>query len=113
MLLKFRLHGLAETFLDDIRCPICGNDGGEGGEEGFRTDLTRVTLDGIVVVIQCECCDYVFLPERQKLGIINHQKLRKAVEKDSVSTGQAILSGINAVRLEVERINAEKGFKIH
>ncbi len=113
MLLKFRLHGLAETFVEQLKCPACGHDGGEEGEDGFRTDLTKVTFDGIVVVIQCELCGYVFMPEQQKLGVINPQKLRKAVEKDSVNTGQPILPGLQAVRLEVERINAEKGLKIH
>jgi hypothetical protein len=113
MPLKFRLSGLAETFVDQIRCPKCGHDGGEGGDQGFRTELTRVTFDGIVVVIQCDCCSYVFLPEGQRLGVIDPRKLRSAVEKDSSSTGQPILPGIKAVRLEVERINAERGYKIH
>jgi hypothetical protein len=113
MPLKFRLSGLAETFVDEIRCPRCGHDGGEGGDQGFQTDLTRVTFDGIIVVIRCDCCGHVFLPDGQKHGIIDSQRLREAVEKDSTNTGQPVFSDMKAVRLEVERLNAEKGEKIH
>lgn len=113
MPLKFRLSGLAETFIEEIRCPKCGHDGGEGGDQGFKTELTRVTLDGIIVVIQCQCCGHIFVPEGQKRGVIDAKKLRLAVEKDSSNTGQPILSGINAVKLEVERLNAQQQEQIH
>ena len=113
MPLKFRLRGLAETFVDDICCPICGHDGGDEGDQGFLTEHTRVTFSGIVVVIECEGCDHVFVPEGQKRGIINSERLRSAVETDSVNTGQPVLSGVQAVRLEVERLNAERVSKIH
>lgn len=112
MPLKFRLKGLAETFVDKITCPGCGHDGGEDGDQGFHTELTRVTFDGIVVVIQCSICSAVFVPNGQRNGVINAQKLRTAVERDSVSTGQPILSSRQAVILEVERLNAERHNKV-
>ena len=113
MSLKFRLKGLAETFIDDIRCPCCGHDGEEDGDQGFRTELTRVTFEGIVVVIFCEVCSYVFVPVGQRFGIINPQKLRLAVEKDSVNTGQPVYQGMKEVVLEVERLNAEREESVH
>ena len=113
MSLKFRLSGLAETFVDKVICPKCGHDGGDLGDEGFKTELTKVTFDGIVVVMQCRCCKLAFVPSNQKLGIIDYQKLRKAVEKDSQNTGQVALSGIKEVRIEVEKLNAQFSHRIH
>ena len=106
MPLKFRLKGLAETFVDCISCPDCRHDGREDGDQGFRTDLTRVTFDGIIVVIECAVCGCIFVPAEQRLGVLNSQKLRVAVESDSESTGQPILPNIAAVRLDVEKLNA-------
>jgi len=111
--LKFRLKGLAETFIDRIKCPCCGNDGGEEGDHGFGTDLTRVTYEGIVVVIHCQLCSEVFIPDNQRHGIINSQKLRSAVERDSIKTGQPLYDNRGSVRLDVERLNAEKASGIH
>jgi hypothetical protein len=111
--LKFRLKGLAETFIDRIRCPHCDNDGGEEGDHGFRTDLTRVTYEGIVVVIECEMCKSVFVPDGQRHGIINSSKLRNAVERDSIKTGQPIYKNRNSVRLDVQKINAERVTGVH
>ncbi len=113
MPLKFRLKGLAETFVDLIQCPKCKHDGGDGGDEGFKTDLSRVTFDGIVVVIQCEKCSHVFVPDRQRFGVINIQKLRRAVEKDCKQSGEPLFPRIADVRLDVERLNAEKGRGAH
>jgi hypothetical protein len=111
--LKFRLKGLAETFIDRIKCPCCGNDGGDEGDQGFRTDLTRVTYEGIVVVINCELCGNIFVPDGQRHGIINFSKLRLAVERDSLKTGQPLFSDRSSVRLDVEKMNAEKGSGVH
>jgi hypothetical protein len=108
MAIKFRLKGLAETFIENIKCPGCGHDGGDDGEKEFFTDLTRVTYDGIVAVIRCGLCNLIFVPEQQKLGIINSGKLRQAVEDDSLATGQPIYASRQAVILEVERMNATK-----
>lgn len=113
MPLKFRLRGLAETFVDEISCPCCGHDGGENGDQGFATEHTRVTFDGIVVVIQCDICAHVFVPDSQRLGIINSRKLRSAVEKDSLNTGVPIYTDIACVKLEVEKLNAEQNEEIH
>ena len=113
MPLKFRLKGLAETFVDNIHCPCCGHDGGEEGDQGFLTEFTRVTFDGIIVVIQCTLCKYIFVPSGQKFGVINPQKLRSAVEKDSMTTGQPVLDTLSSVKLDVERLNAQRGKRIH
>lgn len=113
MPLKFRLRGLAETFIDNIACPCCGHDGGDAGDEGFRSDLSRVTFDGIVVVIQCNHCAYVFVPDGQRLGVINSSKLREAVTRDSENTGQPACSGLKEVRLDVERRNTVKDDAFH
>ena len=112
MAIKFRLKGLAETFVERFCCPSCGHDGGEEGDEGFLTDLTRVTFDGIVVVVQCQVCGHIFVPEQQRFGVINSAKLRLAVEKDSVNTGQPVYPSRQSVQLEVERMNAERHSKV-
>lgn len=111
--LKFRLKGLAETFLDRIKCPSCNNDGGDEGDHGFRTDLTRVTYEGIVVVIECEMCGEVFVPEGQRHGIIDSSKLRSAVERDSLKTGQPLFQNRTSVRLDVQKINVERTTGVH
>lgn len=113
MPLKFRLKGLAETFVDNLRCPCCGHDGGDEGDQGFRTELTRVTYDGIIVVVLCEVCHNIFVPLGQRLGVIDSRKLRSAVERDSANTGQPIFETIASVRLEVERLNAERHEQVH
>lgn len=113
MSLKFRLKGLAETFVDRIHCPCCNHDGGNEGDQGFRTDYTRVTYDGIVVVIECEQCGQIFVPSGQRLGILDAQKLRVAVEKDSVKTGLPVYQSIKAVQLDVERLNALRTSEVH
>ena len=113
MALRFRLKGLAETFIEALRCPICGHDGGDEGDQGFSTDHTRVTYQGIVVVIGCERCSHVFIPEGQRNGVINHRRLREAVDRDCLVTGQRACSGRDEVKLEVERLNAERQDRVH
>ena len=110
---KFRLQGLAETFIDNISCPCCQNAGGESGEEGFRTDMTRVTLGGIIVVVQCEVCSHFFVPKDQRCGIINGPKLREAVEQDSVQTGEPVCHSRDSVLLDVEKLNAMMNNSLH
>jgi rubredoxin len=112
MSLKFRLRGLAETFVDHVICPECGHDS-TGESEGFKTDHTKVTLSGIVVVVQCTCCSHVFIPSEQKFGIINSQRLQAAVERDCENTGQPIFQSRNCVEVEVERLNARRSCKMH
>lgn len=111
--LKFRLKGLAETFLEKISCPRCGHDGGKDGDQGFKTDQTRVTYGGIVVVVECAMCGELFVPDGQRCGILNSHRLRSAVDKDSLKTGQPILSSLKDVRLDIERLKAERANSVH
>lgn len=104
MALKFRLRGLAETFVDYICCPNCGTTGND--DQNFGTELTKVTFDGIIVVTECRACGEIFVPNSQRLGIIDPSALKVAVEKDCVETGDAILTTIQSVRLNAERLNA-------
>ena len=108
MPLKFRLKGLAETFVEQIKCPCCGHDGGDDGDQGFSSELTKVTFEGIIVVIRCELCSNIYVPDGQRHGVINVHKLRSAVENDSVTTGQPVLLSRADVRLDVERLNATR-----
>ncbi len=111
MALKFRLKGLAETFIDRLTCPHCGISGND--DRHFSTELTRVTFDGIVVVAQCKNCSEIFVPETQRLGVISSSRLREAVVKDSADTGEALLENLNAVRQHVQKLNAERKGDLH
>ena len=111
MALKFRLRGLAETFIDGITCPGCGVLGNDDSQ--FGTDHTRVTLDGIIVVVQCKSCGEIFVPKEQRLGVISPKDLRDAVYKDSQDTGEPVLENLNAVKLAVERLNAMRKGDMH
>lgn len=113
MPLKFRLRGLAETFIDRLICPKCGRDGGSSGDEGFETKHTKVTFDGIVVVANCQACNTVFVPNTQRMGILCFQRLRQAIEYDSKNTGLPIFCSIDDVRNEVEKINLAKNSQLH
>jgi hypothetical protein len=111
MALKFRLKGLAETFLETITCPVCGTNGRD--DEYFSTDYTKVTYDGIVVVAQCRRCGEIFVPDTQRYGVLNPAELRQAVEKDIENTGEAGLISIQAVRLNAEKLNAQRKGGMH
>lgn len=111
MALKFRLKGLAETFVDAITCPCCGATGSD--DQNFSTEFTKVTYEGIVVVVQCRACSEIFVPNTQRLGILDYQALRGAVEKDSVDSGEAILPSLNAVKLSAEKLNALRKGTMH
>lgn len=111
MALKFRLKGLAETFVDSITCPCCGVVGAD--DQNFTTELTKVTYQGIIVVVQCRECKEIFVPPTQRLGVIDNIALRGAVEKDSCDSGEAILNGINAVKLSAEKLNALRKGCLH
>lgn len=113
MALKFRLKGLAETFVEQVICPCCGHDGGEQGDEGFKTDSSKVTLEGIIVVISCEICGHFFLPEGQRVGIIDAKKLRHAIERDCATNGQPVYTNKEDVRLDVEKRNCERSAPLH
>jgi hypothetical protein len=111
MALKFRVKGLAETFIDSITCPGCGAAGYD--DQNFKTEFTRVTLEGIIVVAQCKACSEIFVPSAQRLGVVNYSALCSAVEKDSADSGNPILSGLDAVRLSAEKLNAERKGAMH
>lgn len=111
MALRFRLRGLAETFIEEVTCPGCGAVGND--DQQFDTELTRVTLEGIVAVVQCRQCNEIFVPQVQRVGIVNPQELRDAVQRDSFETGEPIMQGIEAVRVVAERLNAERKGGVH
>ena len=113
MALKFRLRGLAETFVEEIVCPCCGHEVKDESDGSLSTEHTKVTLSGIVVVVKCGSCQYVFIPHEQKFGVINTQRLQLAVERDSKNSGQPVFRGLGCVKVEVERINAVKTMKMH
>lgn len=113
MALKFRLRGLAETFVEEIICPCCGLEVKPDNENSISTEHTKVTLSGIVVVVKCGSCKHVFIPSEQKFGVINTNRLQTAVERDSVNSGQPVFRGLECVKVEVERINAIKTAKLH
>ncbi len=111
MALKFRLKGLAETFIDQIACPCCGTC--ESDDQKFSTELTRVTYEGIIVVVQCRVCREIFVPDEQRLGILDPDELKRAVDKDSVDTGEPLLSDYGSVKLNVEKLNAQRRGEFH
>lgn len=112
MAIKFRLKGLAETFVDNIICPSCSSSTNEEGEDFFDTELSKVTLEGIVVVAKCQGCSHIFVPDGQRRGIINSDRLAQAVIRDSVNTGEGILRNRESVAIEVEKLNAEEQDKL-
>jgi hypothetical protein len=111
MALKFRLKGLAETFIDHITCPHCGVAGND--DQHFSTELTRVTFDGIIVVVQCKSCSEIFVPDTQRLGVLDPNELKRAVEKDCMETGEPLMPNIKAVRLNAEKLNAQRKGSMH
>jgi formylmethanofuran dehydrogenase subunit B len=111
MALKFRVRGLAETFVDSILCPGCGVACTD--DQYFSTELTKVTFEGIVVVVQCKVCSEIFVPTTQRLGVLDYSALCVAVEKDSIDSRSAILPTLSAVRLNAERLNAERKNSLH
>jgi len=104
--LKFRLKGLAETFIEEIICPSCKCRGSD--DENFTTDHTKVTFDGIIVVVQCRACGEIFVPDTQRLGVLNPHELKKAVAQDSEDSGEPTHDGYKAVKLSVEKLNAQR-----
>lgn len=111
MALKFRLRGLAETFIEGITCPECGTSGNDDLQ--FATDHTRVTFEGIIVVVQCRTCKEIFVPREQRLGVLSPKDLRDAVFKDSRDTGEPVMETLSAVKLAVEKLNAQRKGDMH
>ncbi|MCB0332302.1 MAG: hypothetical protein KDD55_02315 [Bdellovibrionales bacterium] len=111
MALKFRLKGLAETFIDELSCPGCGKCGRD--DDDFSTEHTKVTFDGIIVVVQCRRCGEIFVPGTQRLGVLNPEALREAVVKDSADSGEPLMENFHAVRLSAEKLNAQRKGDLH
>ncbi len=111
MALRFRLKGLAETYVEEVTCPCCNCDGSD--ESFFATEHTKVTYEGIVVVLQCKNCDEIFIPNNQHLGIIDQSELRSAVTTDHQKTGEPLFSDLRDVLLDTERLNASRKGMIH
>lgn len=111
MALKFRLRGLAETFIDSIKCPGCGKHGND--DQDFATELTKVTFEGIIVIVQCRHCDEIFVPDTQRLGVLNPSELKKAVTKDHYDSGEPLLKDLQAVKVSAERLNALRKGGVH
>lgn len=111
MALKFRLRGLAETFIDEICCPGCGKHGTD--DTHFTTENTRVTFEGIIVVIQCNSCGEIFVPNTQRLGVLDPSGLRQAVEQDCIDTGETLFSDYKAVKVHTEKLNTLRKSDLH
>ena len=111
MALKFRLRGLAETFIDELDCPGCGCKSTE--DDHFHTELTRVTFEGIVVVAQCLACGEIFVPEEQRRGVLDPNALQAAVSSDARETGEPLLPNFQAVQLNAEKLNALRKGELH
>lgn len=111
MALKFRLKGLAETFIEELCCPTCFQK--EEQENNFTTEHTRVTFEGIVVVAQCCSCGEVFLPHQQRLGVLDPIELKNAVKKDCLESGEPLFENLTAVKLNVEKLNAMRRGPAH
>lgn len=111
MALRFRLKGLAETYIEEVTCPCCGCHGTD--EKLFATEHTKVTYEGIVVVLQCKNCEEIFIPQDQHLGVINQDELMNAVAEDHTKTGEPLYSDLRSVVFETERLNASMKGMIH
>ena len=111
MALRFRLKGLAETFIDIVECPSCNTMGTD--DQQFSTELSRVTFEGIIVICQCKSCNSIFVPQKQKIGVVNMQRLHAAVLKDSTDTGEPLLAAMKDVVMHVEQINASRSGDVH
>jgi uncharacterized Zn finger protein len=111
MALKFRLRGLAETFIEEITCPECGTVGND--DQSFTTEHTKVTFEGIVVIVECRSCGEIFVPSSQRLGVLDSRALKAAVERDAGESGEPMHSGVQAVRLTAEKLNASRRGDLH
>jgi predicted metal-binding protein len=79
----------------------------------FSTELTKVTFDGIVAVLQCRSCREIFVPETQRLGIVDCERLREAVQQDVQDGDNLDERSLVGIRLIVERMNAERRGGVH
>lgn len=111
MALKFRLRGLAETFIDELTCPNCRYC--SDSENDFKTDDTKITESGIIIVAECNFCGEIFVPENQKVGVINPKLLSSALVTESVVKKLPPLKSFNDVKLKIEQMNAVRRGDLH
>ncbi len=111
MALRFKLRRVAETYIENIECPNCGWSSDD--IEGFTTELTRVTFEGIVVVCRCAKCGEIFLPCNQRIGVISFKRLKEIILRDARIRGVAIYRNIRDVMSYVEFLNASRRGEIH
>ena len=111
MALRFRLKGLAETYIEEVACPCCGVNGID--DQLFSTEHTKVTYEGIIVVLQCKNCDEIFIPSNQRMGIIDPQELKVAVVTDHKKTGEPLHTNLRSVLIDTEMLNASRKGLIH
>lgn len=110
MALRFRLKNLAETVIEELKCPGCGliaND-----EKLFSTDLTRLTVDGIVVIAECRCCGEVFVPIGQRTGIMDVRNFRQVIQNEYGDSSLKAPSRLT-MQMEAEKLNAIRRHGLH
>jgi hypothetical protein len=108
--LRFKLKNLAETVIEELKCPGCGliaND-----EQLFSTDLTRLTKDGIIVMAECRCCGEVFIPTGQRTGIMDVINFREVINRE-YSDESFPAPSRNSMELEAEKLNAIRRYGLH
>jgi hypothetical protein len=110
MALRFKLKNIAETVIEELKCPGCGliaND-----EKLFSTDMTRLTVDGIVVVAECRCCGEVFIPIGQRTGIMDVRNFREVI-KSEYGHAKGPAPSRQSMEMEAEKLNAIKRYGLH
>ena len=110
MALRFKLKNIAETVIEELKCPGCGliaND-----EKLFSTDMTRLTVDGIVVCAECRCCGEVFIPIGQRTGIMDVRNFREVIKSEYGHTKRPAPSR-QSMEMEAEKLNAIKRYGLH
>ena len=110
MALRFKLKNLAETVIEEIKCPNCGQISND--EQMFSTELTRLTSDGIIVMAECRCCGEVFVPGGQKNGILDARTFRQVVQTEYLESDLPVPTRYS-VQLEAEKLTAIKRYGLH
>ncbi|MEM4379949.1 MAG: hypothetical protein QXL01_04600 [Thermoplasmatales archaeon] len=111
MALRFKLRRVAETYVEEIECPCCGHYSED--IDGFTTELTRVTFQGIIVVCRCNVCGEIFLPFNQRVGVISFKNLKDLILRDARRRGVAIYRNLDDVLDYVNYLNAVRRGEIH
>ena len=107
-------YQVKETFENGVRkidCPCCGANGID--DSNFSTEHTKVTYQGIVIVLECKHCDEIFVPQNQRLGIVDSGQLKMAVSYDSEQSGEPLYENIDSVLMNAEKLNAFRKGEVH